>query len=171
MNYPDKNSVSLENKLKQLNDISEHKILVFKYCSKLSNFLFEKNQDELALKLMTRGFSHDISKLNNDEFYGMAMFADDTKSLKDPKEKVSDEKEIYVNLHRDRNRHHPEYWDDADDMKLIDILELCCDWCARSEQFGTDVIEFLETRQDTQFNFSPEIYGEIKKYLILLTNL
>lgn len=164
-------NISLTNKIKQLQDIGEHKIFVIKCCNLLAQYLLENGREKDALDIMKRGFSHDMSKLSEQEFYGMAEFADDMKSLKNSKEKISPEKEFIINIHRDNNKHHPEYWDNINDMTELDIMELACDWCARSEQFGTDVIEFLETRQETQFHFPKEIYNNIETYLKIIVKL
>lgn len=165
----DKN-IPLKDKLTQLKDIGEHKIYMLKCCNLLAAYLFENQMEDIALELMKRGFSHDMSKLSDEEFYGMAKFANDMDALKDPKKQISSEKEIYINMHRDNNKHHPEFWDDITEMTTLDIMELCCDWCARSEQFKTDVIEFLQTRQKTQFNFPENIYREIEKYLLIIVD-
>lgn len=163
-------NISLENKLKQLNDIGEHKVYVLKCSTALANYLMKHNREQDALNVMKRAFEHDFSKLNKDEFYGMAKFADDMQALKDPKAKTSTEKEYYINIHRSRNKHHPEYWENLKEMTELDIMELACDWCSRSEQFQTNVIEFLETRQETQFHFPKDAYENIKKYLLIITD-
>jgi len=163
----DKN-VSIENKLIQLTDICEHKILLFETCYNLSKKLMESGQDELALNLLKRGFLHDMSKLNDDEFYGMAAFAKDKGALKDPKQKVTSDKQQAINLHWNRNEHHPEYWTDINQMEDLDIMELTCDWYARSSQFGTDMLDFLKQRQEDRFHFPQDIYDKIEKYYNIL---
>jgi hypothetical protein len=162
-------NVKLEDKLVQLEDIYSHKKLVFDTCYILSKKLIEGGQDELGLELMKRAFLHDFSKLEDDEFYGMAAFANDKDALKDPKKKVSSDKQLAINLHWDRNEHHPEYWTDINQMTDLDIMELVCDWYARSLQFGTDFLEFLEQRQKDRFHFPQDIYDKIKKYYYKLT--
>lgn len=162
-------NISLNNKLKQLNDIGQHKMYVLKCSTALSNYLMRNDREQEALNVMKRAFEHDFSKLTEEEFYGMAKFADEMQGLKDPNSKISIEKEHYINLHRNRNKHHPEYWKDINDMTELDIMELACDWCSRSEQFNTNVIEFLENGQKNRFNFPKDIYENIKKYLLIIT--
>lgn len=166
-NVIDKN-IPLEDKLKQLDDIGTHKQFVIEVSCQLSKYLMGENREEESLELMKRAFLHDISKLNDDEFYGMAKFADDTKALKDPKATISDEKQDVINLHWKRNEHHPEFWDDINKIDKISIMELACDWQARSKQFGTNSLEFLKERQDTRFHFPDEIYNDIENYLTVL---
>lgn len=163
----DKN-VSLENKLMQITDICEHKKLVFETCYNLAIKLMKSGQDQLSLLLLERGFLHDISKLLDDEFYGMAAFAQDQEALKDPKKTVTSDKQHAINLHWDRNPHHPEHWTDVNQMTDLDIMELTCDWYARSLQFKTNMIEFLEQRQKDRFHFPQDIYDKIIYYYTLL---
>lgn len=162
------NDIPLQNKQEQLTDIIEHKKFVFETIGKIALKLLTQGQDEMALEIMKRGFLHDISKLQNDEFYGMAEFAYDKDSLKNPKDKISDEKQNAINLHWNRNEHHPEYWTDISQMKDIDILELTCDFYSRSLQFGTNMLEFLEQRQKDRFHFPQDIYDKIVKYYYLI---
>lgn len=158
------NDISLENKLKQLDDIITHKELVSKVTAQFVKYLFNNGQDQLALDLMKRSFKHDISKLENDEFYGMAEFADDKKALKDSKSKIGEDKQKAINLHWNRNEHHPEYWVDVLQMTDLDIMELVCDWYSRSLQFGTYMPDFLKDRQENRFHFPQEIYDKILEY-------
>lgn len=161
-------NIPLNNKLKQLNDIGQHKIYVLKCSIALANYLMKNNREQEALNIMKRAFEHDFSKLTDEEFYGIAKFADEMQITKDSNN-ISEEKEYYINLHRDNNKHHPEYWTNIHDMTELDIMELACDWCSRSEQFNTDVIEFLEDGQKTRFHFPEHIYNNIEKYLLIIT--
>lgn len=161
-------NITLNNKLKQLEDICIHKEYIMKATHIFCKYLFEINRDCDALQLLNRSFIHDISKTSKIEFYGFAKFAFDLDALKDPNRSILKEKEYYIDIHRSNNKHHPEYWDSILDMTELDIMELCVDWFARSWQFDTDVIEFLEIKQETQFHFPQNIYNKIKKYLLIL---
>lgn len=163
----DKN-IPLENKLKQLNDIGQHKTYVLKCSTALANYLMENNREQDALNVMKRAFEHDFSKLTDEEFYGMAKFVNEMQVTTDSNS-GSEEKEYYIDLHRNNNKHHPEYWTNINDMTELDIMELACDWCSRSVQFNTDIIEFLEDVQETRFHFPEGIYNNIKKYLLIIT--
>lgn len=161
-------SKELENVLKQLNDISVHKQFVIASCHKMAEILFKEGKNDLALQLMARAFKHDASKLLPDEFYGMSRFADDTSSLKDPNKSLESEKQKYIDLHWQRNKHHPEYWQDVIQMEEIDILEMACDWYARSTQFESDLLEFVKTRQKNRFHFPQEFYQKLLTYCEIL---
>ena len=163
----DKN-ISLENKLKQLEDIIIHKKYIIETCGILAKYLFKNKREAEGLLLMERAFSHDMSKLSDSEFYGMAKYVNEMGLSNNTNNDISEEKEKFINMHRDNNKHHPEYWNSPTEMSELDIMELVCDWFARSTQFNTDVIEFLHSRQETQFHFPKEIFNKIENYLNIL---
>ena len=66
----------------------------------------ENNREQDALNVMKRAFEHDFSKLTDEEFYGMAKFVNEMQVTTDSNS-VSEEKEYYIDLHRDNNKHHP----------------------------------------------------------------
>ena len=78
--------------------------------------------------------------------------------------------------HITHNRHHPEYWDndmndtkrnpnggantpaqivDATMMPLDAIQEMCCDWCAMSEELNNSPHEWADKVIETRFKFTP----------------
>lgn len=78
--------------------------------------------------------------------------------------------------HITHNRHHPEYWDnemndtkrnhegganapaqivDATMMPLDAIQEMCCDWCAMSEERNNSPHEWADKVIGTRFKFTP----------------
>ncbi len=161
-------NIPIENKFEQLEDIYKHKQLVENVCYVLVKYFFEINEDEKALDLFKRSFTHDLSKIKEDEFYGMAEFANDTGALKDPKKSADSDKQLAINLHWDRNSHHPEYWTNVNQMAEIDIIEMVCDWYARSIQFGNDMLDFFKVRQDERFHFPQDICDTIEKYYYII---
>lgn len=40
--------------------------------------------------------------------------------------------------HVTTNRHHPEFFADANEMSEVDLMEMVCDWTAMSQEFGQD---------------------------------
>ncbi|MDB4778009.1 DUF5662 family protein [bacterium] len=40
--------------------------------------------------------------------------------------------------HMTTNRHHPEFHADPNEMSVVDIIEMVCDWTAMSQEFGQD---------------------------------
>lgn len=157
-------NIPLENKLKFLDDIIIHKTHIIQTCGKLAKYLFNNNREDEALQLMERAFSHDMSKLSNDEFYGMSKYINDLGNNNNN----SQEKQEVINTHINNNKHHPEYWDDSFQMTELDIMELACDWFSRSKQFNSDPIEFLYSKQKDRFNFPEDIFDKIEEYLEIL---
>jgi hypothetical protein len=171
-----KSQISLENKLKQLEDIIIHKQFILQAGQKLAEKLIINGLDDDALNLLKKIFCHDMSKLERYEFYGMAMFPGFKYDNSKP------EKVIIIQEHWKRNSHHPEYWMDEfpntmmNDEKIIVnfpddtllIMEMCCDWYARSLQLNNSVKEFYENHAKIRWNFSTDVDIKIRRYLDLL---
>lgn len=114
-----------------------------------------------ARELIQRGRLHDASKLSMLEFNnlrgGHPYF------------------ENALGLHRKKNDHHPEYWDEGiTKMSSVAVAEMVCDCLARSQEFGTDIRKwfFGNTEQDAPFKYGysnkDEVWYMIDKYLNML---
>lgn len=55
--------------------------------------------------------------------------------------------------HITHNRHHPEWHPDPDDMTHIDIVEMCCDWMAMSQEFGSNIDEWVSDVIPRRYHF------------------
>ena len=75
-----------------------------------------------------------------------------------------------IELHWKHNSHHPEYFENVEDMSELDIMEMCCDWHARSQQYGTDFLSFVKTRQENRFHFPETMFEKIWNYCVILEN-
>ena len=134
----------------------------------------------LSLK---RRLMHDMSKLRPSEFFRFV----EIKYGPTPKNNGAYYKTYYkvLALHYSRNKHHPEYWMDKIPDSLyansdkpvkvnmedeIDIMEMCCDWYARSLQFNTNVMEFYHNHSKLRWVFSLRTSALIEKYLTLFRN-
>lgn len=87
-------------------------------------------------KLTTRGVEHDKQKLESPE---IEIFTEETPKLKDLTYGSDEYNESLKNLqvalehHYANCRHHPEHFKRGiNDMNLIDIVEMLCDWKASS---------------------------------------
>ena len=75
-------------------------------------------------------------------------------------------------MHWKHNSHHPEHYKNPIDMEKIDILEMCCDWHARSTQYHTDLMTFVNTQNEIRFHFPDWMFSEIVHYCeVLLSNI
>lgn len=85
-------------------------------------------------ELLDRSLKHDKSKTEEPE---LALFNEYTPKLAavtyggDSYKKFLEEMSVALNHHYARNRHHPEHFKNGiNDMNLIDLVEMICDWKA-----------------------------------------
>lgn len=89
-------------------------------------------------EMLNRALKHDQSKLSEEE---LPLFAEVTKDLKES-EYGNDDYEankrklgLALEHHYRMNSHHPEHYPNGiNDMDLLDIIEMFCDWSAAVEQ-------------------------------------
>lgn len=118
------------------------------------------------IKIMTdmltvRGVKHDASKLESPE---LEIFTEVTPKLASltygSKEYEESLKEIQPALehHYASNRHHPEHFPNGiDDMTLVDIVELFCDWKAASlRQHDGNLLKSVELNAE-RFGYSEQL--------------
>lgn len=93
---------------------------------------------EVIVKLLERAASHDQSKLEHPE---VELFSEYTAKLKtstygSPEyNQFLKEMKPALDHHYANNRHHPEHHKNGvDDMTLLDLIEMICDWKAASER-------------------------------------
>ena len=154
----------------QIKDFILHKKYVLESGSILIDYLLKNNEEDLAFNLLKNLSKHDDSKLNEDEFKKLCEIPYNTNSFTNSKEKMDEKLKKCIELHWKNNRHHPEYWDNVLNMSELDIMEMCCDWHARSKQYNTDFLEFVKTRQNTRFHFPKKIFDKIWNYCLILEN-
>ncbi len=145
-----------------------HKSFVIKGCLKMSKYLISVNQNDLAMMLLNRANIHDNSKLVGPELSLLAELYGNQESFINPNVQLSDSQKEIIEKHWENNRHHPEHFEYADSMSELDILEMCCDWYARSMQYGTDFLPFIKTRQETRFHFPEKMFDKILMYCEIL---
>jgi hypothetical protein len=114
-----------------------------------------------VLDLMRRGELHDQSKLDHPE---VEVFAEYTSKLSKCTY-GSDEYKGYLEKmrpallhHYANNRHHPEHHrDGVNDMNLLDIVEMLCDWKAASERHNDGNIRRSIEVNANRFGLSPQL--------------
>lgn len=89
-------------------------------------------------RLTTRGVMHDKTKLESPE---VELFTEYTPRLAETQYGSDEYKECLAGLkpaldhHYANSRHHPEHFSKGiNDMNLVDIVEMLCDWKAASER-------------------------------------
>lgn len=147
---------------KMYQDTFIHKGIVSEVCNKFADYLELNGQVTDAEDLRQRARYHDNSKITNkDEFRALTSIINDKSCLKDANSRLSQFKQDAIELHWANNEHHPEHYDNINDMPSGARKEFVCDCCARSIQYGTDLVEFMTTRLNERFNFSDIIKEEI----------
>lgn len=154
---------------KMFQDTFIHRRCMQTACKKLSEYLNSVGANVHANKLMKRAITHDLSKVTcDDELRALSMIINDKSTLKDAKMQLSDIKKDAIKLHHKHNSHHPEHYKSPMDMERIDIMEMTCDWYARSLQMGTDFLEYVKESQKTRFKFPDWMFAEIWHYCEVL---
>ena len=146
-----------------------HKEYVEKSCEKLASYLERTGATEHAKLLRERAKVHDNSKIScEDELSALSRIINDKSTLRDSSKQLSQIKQDAIKLHWKHNTHHPEHFNSPTDMSRIDVMEMCCDWHARSTQYGTDLMSFVKKRQEDRFHFPDWMFQEIWHYCEVL---
>ena len=157
---------------KEMNDTLVHRACVMRSGQYLSRFLIHRNRSVDAIRLIGRCSVHDMSKIQNtEEFMLLASIVDQMHDMQNIEHILSEEQINAIKLHWKRNSHHPEYYDNPNDMSDMDLLEMACDCHARSKQYGTDLIEYITVQQDLRFHFDKEHFRKLKVYCTALVEM
>ena len=167
----DLNSDSKEKLLGHIRDTLLHKSYVIKACLKMFDYLVENDKCELGILLLQRANIHDNSKLVGPELKLLSDIYGNQSAFIDPNILLSEKERSIIEEHWHHNCHHPEHFENICEMSELDIIEMVCDWYARSMQFGTDFLDFVKTRQDTRFHFPKEMFDKILGYCDVLVQM
>ena len=155
-----------------INDTLLHKQLLINSCLKMINYLYSCGREDDALALARRCSSHDHSKLDEEEIKCFTQLPKEGHNKK-PNGILTEEQKKLIETHWSKNKHHPEYFNDYHEMGEVDILEMVCDWSARSDQFCNvkSLVQFLDETQKKRFGFDDEFYSKIHDYCEILDNM
>ena len=157
---------------KMYQDTFIHKEYVLQVCDKFADYLKSQGQSDFANELRQRAIVHDNSKITNkDEFAALTSIINDKICLGSTTTELSEAKKACIALHWKNNKHHPEYYQNYEEMSTVDRIEMVCDWMARSLQYKNNLIEYVEVKQKPRFNFSEEMYKEILQYCHIISEL
>jgi hypothetical protein len=136
-------------------------------CLVLGEKLIENGQIDLGRQLIANGYVHDTSK-----FYGIEF---DNLSSSEPSDIKQENAKLKMRMaiqhHQKTNKHHPESWAGGiRDMPEVYLAEFCCDAKARSEEFGTDLRQWVNEISTKKYNFCKDdmVYNKIMIYINLL---
>jgi hypothetical protein len=132
--------------------IIKHKLDVFYYILKL------------CWALIKRGIKHDLSKFSKEEFeyiYNLSVRGKNVKFGSKEYYKLVDSVKSAKLSHSQKNRHHFEYHNSVNDMDLIDIIEVLCDWLAATKRQNGNIYKSIIINQK-RYNLSTELTNFIK---------
>lgn len=156
---------------KTFRDTIIHKGYVQKSADILCRYLEKEHALEHSKMLKERAKVHDDSKISNlDELYALSRIIDDKSTLKDANKQLSPLKKDAIALHWKHNCHHPEHFSSVLDMTKLDIMEMCCDWHARSTQYKTNFLDYVQSQQEKRFHFPDWMFAEIWHYCQVLAS-
>jgi len=114
-----------------------------------------------VVELLKRGQLHDQSKMASPE---VELFTEYTEKLAGTTYGSTEYDEYKAKMkpalehHYANNRHHPEHFKNGvEDMNLLDIVEMLCDWKAASERHHDGNIRKSIEINANRFNLSPQI--------------
>ena len=147
-----------------ISDTLLHKQFVITAGMKLIQYLHDNERDKDALQLARRCARHDNSKFESEEMHGFLQLPKEGENMKNANAAMPESVQNFVKMHWKHNRHHPEFFADYHEMEELDIMEMVCDWYARSLQFGTNFKDFIKTRQANRFKFDEDFFAVVWKY-------
>ena len=150
--------------MEKIRAIARHIRNVEDNCLILAEKLLDIGEITLARKLVANGMVHDASKFHGIEFEYLTIggAAEENAKLK---------LKLAVYHHNHTNFHHPEAWSQGiKEMPDVYLAEMVCDWKSRSEEFGTNLREWIDNDAINRFKFTKEdvVYKDIMKYVNLL---
>ena len=165
--------LSPERMSKELRDIVVHRECVLRSGAYLAEELKRQGRGTYSTALLLRCETHDMSKLQNlDEFMSLATIVDDLGDMRDVSHVLSESQTNAISLHWENNRHHPEYFENPNDMSKLDIMEMVCDCHARGKQFGSkNVTAFFKANIGTRWMFDEQHQAWIYDYARILDEL
>ena len=112
-------------------------------------------------ELLDRAIKHDQSKLETPEVELFTLLTErlaDVTYGSDEYKKCLDELKPALEHHYAKNRHHPEHHENGiEDMNLIDILELFCDWKAATERRNDGNLLKSIKHNAKRYNINPQL--------------
>jgi hypothetical protein len=111
--------------------------------------------------LLDRSYEHDKSKNESPE---LEIFAEYTPKLKnsiygsDEYNQWLKEMKVALDHHYENNSHHPEHHTNGiNDMTLVDVLEMCCDWKSASLRHENgDILKSIDINEK-RFNIDKQL--------------
>lgn len=120
--------------------------------------LFKLSCYNNQIELKERSNNHDLSKYTKNEYNGY-MYLIEKHNEYSTFIFTEEHEEIIkkaIQHHYQVNRHHPEHFDDINDMNKIDLIEMVVNWAARSEELGNSLIGWYNSVNQVKYQFNSE---------------
>ena len=166
MKKNDKLKKIAEDTMEKIRGLTRHIRNVEDNCLLLGTKLIEKGEIDLGRQLIANGYVHDTSKFYGIEFENLSYSTTSNVMEETAKLKMR----MAIQHHTLTNQHHPEYWGGIKNMPRVAIAEMASDWKSRSEEFGTDLRDWINESATKRWDFSKEdeVYKEIMEFVELL---
>jgi len=114
-------------------------------------------------ELDERARLHDLSKLESPEKEIFGEFTPElgkTEYGSEEYKKLLEKVKPAIEHHYSKNRHHPEFHKKGiNDMNLIDLVEMLCDWRAATERYLNGNIRKSIEHNSGRYGISPQLVG------------
>lgn len=141
-----------------MQNLLDHKRLVGLYLQRVTTALFR------------RAVVHDYSKFAPDEFgpYAAALPRFEKSEYGSDEYKACCESiKPAIEHHFRENRHHPEHFPNGvNDMNLLDVVEMVCDWMAASQRVPGNTLRL--DLQKERFGIDDQLFGLISRTVACL---
>jgi hypothetical protein len=127
-----------------VDDLDGHIRRVQENAMKLAKHYLGNGRREFARVLLAKANCHDQSKYAGIEWQYMHRGPIVDKAMLT----------AAIEQHQRTNDHHPEYWGGLKNMPEVCVVEMVCDWLARSQEFATDLREYVKTEACERFDFA-----------------
>jgi hypothetical protein len=143
------------------NDLQYHLADVTKHIENVAKFI-----GVLANDMVERGATHDASKFKEEEISYYAKYTPNLKGLTYGSEEYKEnlkKMEPAIQHHYANNTHHPEHYPNGiNDMDLVDIVEMICDWKAASMRHNDgNIMKSLEINKE-RFKMDDQLFNILK---------
>ena len=113
---------------------------------------------DIQTRLRKRAIDHDKSKLDHPELQVFSTHTIMPEFGSEAYEKAHEELKIALQHHYEHNSHHPEHHEHGiEDMTLLDLVELLCDWRASTERSPHGCIKRSIDVGQERFRIGPQL--------------
>jgi hypothetical protein len=132
----------------------------------------QKLLHQTSIELIRRAEAHDATKMHSPE---LEIFVEYTSKLADctfgsaEYQRFLQDMKPALEHHYAHNRHHPEHFPNGiNDMTLIDVIEMLCDWVAASHRHRDGDAQKSLERSKARFEISDQLYRILENTLEIL---